>query len=102
MLSQHYQLLQGAERPQLLDVVVAEEEDGEGEVGVEGGHGGQLVVGEVEVGQLAQHLQPGAVGDGVVRAVQSGEAGGPLEAGTQAGQVAVGHLQHREPSPGGD
>ena len=61
MLSQHYQLLQGGERPQLLDVVVAEEEDGEGEVRVECGYVGQFVVGHVEVGQLAQHLQAGAV-----------------------------------------
>ena len=69
---------------------------------VESGHVGQLVVGHVEVGQLAQHLQAGAVRDGVVRTVQSGQAGCPLEAGTQALEVAVRNLQHGQLSPGGD
>ena len=56
-----YQVLQGGDGSELLNVVVAEEEDREGEVGVECGYVGQLVVGHVEVGQLAQHLQAEAV-----------------------------------------
>ena len=56
-----YQVLQGGDGSELLDVVVAEEEDGEGEVRVEGGYVGQFVEGHVEVGQLAQRLQTEAV-----------------------------------------
>ena len=89
------------ERSQLLNVVVAQQEEGERRVGVECRHLVQPVVADVEVSQLTEQLQPRGVRHLVVRAVQPGQAWRPLEGVAQPPEVTVGHTQHPQPGPAG-